>query len=159
MKALPHNYTVSAHYKSAGEMLVEGRDTPAIHCAAPPEFGGSGGEWSPETLLAAAVAGCFTLTFESLARASGLIWKTLDCEVDGELNKVERVLRFTKFDLQAELQISSQGDAETAMKLMQDAERACLISNSLAAPFHLHPTVRVEDRTDNLGVNPIESRA
>ena len=49
-----------------------------VHGAA--EFGGPGDLWSPETMLAGAVAGCFILTFRAAARASSasIPWRKLN---------------------------------------------------------------------------------
>ena len=70
MKPLPHRYNVTL---TSGEqsypVLTSDRLEPFT--SAPPEnFDGPGNLWSPETLLVAAVADCFALTFRAIAKAS-----------------------------------------------------------------------------------------
>jgi uncharacterized OsmC-like protein len=100
---------------------------------APPEFGGPGGKWSPETMLVASVANCFVLTFRAVARASGFAWNSLICEVDGVLDRVDRQTRFTEFHIDVTLHVPSGGDAHKAHRLCEKSEQVCLITNSLTA--------------------------
>jgi organic hydroperoxide reductase OsmC/OhrA len=108
---------------------------------APPEFGGPPGYWSPETLLAAAVADCFILSFRAVARASKLEWKSVSAEVDAVLDRVEGVAHFTRFTTRARLVIPAGGDADRARVLMEKAEKICLVSNSLKGERHLESEV------------------
>ena len=70
MEELPHHYIVSSSASSEGSVLVEAVGLPSLETAPPAEFGGPGDKWSPESLLVAAVADCFILTFRAIARAS-----------------------------------------------------------------------------------------
>ena len=65
MHPFPHNYGVSAHATPVSDVAIEGATLPSIQSAPPAEFGGPGDRWSPETLLVAAVADCFILTFRA----------------------------------------------------------------------------------------------
>ena len=102
-----------------------------------PEFGGNGKEWSPETLLCAAIADCFVLTFRGIARASKLTFADVACDVAGKLDRVDGQLRFTGFTLRARLAVPPDTDEARARALLEKAERGCLISRSLAAPTTL----------------------
>jgi peroxiredoxin-like protein len=114
--------------------------------SAPPEhFDGPGNLWSPETLLVAAVADCFALTFRAIARASQLPWTKLLCDADGTLDRSEGVTRFTAIDLHAWLVVPEETDAEKARVLLERAERNCLVGNSLRFKPTLHLNVSVED--------------
>ena len=96
MLELPHHYTVSASAGADDDVLVTATDLPEIVTAAPAEFGGPGDRWSPESLLMAAVADCFILSFRAIARASKLDWTDIECSATGTLDRVERVTRFTE---------------------------------------------------------------
>ncbi len=104
---------------------------PTLETAAPPEFDGPGGVWSPETLLCASVADCFILTFRAVARAARFEWQRLECRVEGVLERVERVSQFTRYTTIARLTIPSGADVAKARVLLEQAEHGCLISNSL----------------------------
>ena len=104
--------------------------------AAPTEFGGPGDQWSPETLLVAAVADCFALSFRAIAKASKFEWAALECGVEGTLDRIENSTQFTAFTVRATLTIPPGADDARARKLLEKAEHACLITNSLkAAPI------------------------
>jgi len=58
-----HAYRVAAWWTSGRTGLAKSDSAPnAIHFTAPTEFGGLEGRWTPEELLLAAVAGCYTTT-------------------------------------------------------------------------------------------------
>lgn len=134
MKDLPHQYFVTARGASTGAVDLSSPGVANLHSEPPPEFGGSGAEWSPETLLCAAVADCFLLTFRAVARAAKIEYVDLACDVAGKLDRVDGQLRFTHFVLRARLAVPPGSDASRARAMLEKAERGCLISRSLAAP-------------------------
>ena len=67
MKAFPHRYTITARSATAGNVRLGGERLPDLESASPAEFGGPGDQWSPETLLVAAVGDCFIMTFRAVA--------------------------------------------------------------------------------------------
>ena len=111
MQDLPHAYSASAVSTPEGDIALASAGLPAIASAAPTEFGGPGDRWSPETLLVAAVADCFTLSFRAVAAASKLAWTSLDVSATGTLDKVERATRFTRLDVRAALRVPAGVDA------------------------------------------------
>jgi peroxiredoxin-like protein len=137
MHDLPHRYRVAAAAEPDGDIGLSGENLPRLPSAPPAEFGGPGDRWSPETLLVAAIAGCFVLTFRAIARASKLAWRSLSCDVEGTLDRVERVTRFTRFEIRASLDVPAETSEERARRLLEKAEEACLITSSLSAPVHL----------------------
>jgi organic hydroperoxide reductase OsmC/OhrA len=143
MQDLPHVYSASAASAPEGEVMLASTGLAAIASAPPVEFGGPGNRWSPETLLVAAVADCFTLSFRAVAAASKLAWTSLDVHATGTLDKVERATRFTKVEVRAALRVPAGVDAARAQRLLERAEQICLISNSLVCPRHLEASVEV----------------
>jgi organic hydroperoxide reductase OsmC/OhrA len=131
MHPYPHSYSVSASGQASGLVRIGSPGLAELATAPPSQFDGPGDQWSPETLLCAAVADCFILTFRALARAARLEWLQLECRVEGTLERVERVAQFTRFATFATLAIATTTDAEQARKLLGQAEHSCLISNSL----------------------------
>jgi peroxiredoxin-like protein len=137
MQDFPHHYRAGAAVGPEGAVRLEADGLPTIVSGPPAEFGGSGAEWSPETLLVAAVADCFILTFRAIAAAGRLEWSDLDCEVEGVLDRVDRVTRFTGMTVQARLELPASADQDKARKFLQKAEQNCLVSRSLACDVHL----------------------
>ena len=143
MQKLPHHYRVAAGAEASGNVLLSSDGAPDLLSAPPIEFGGPGDQWSPESLLVAAVADCFVLSFRAIARASKFDWTSLKCEVDGTLDRIERVTQFTGFRVTATLELASADDEAKALRLLEKAEQACLITNSLKAESHLEAHVRI----------------
>lgn len=143
MLPFPHTYSVSIAAAPADDILIDSDGLPALHTAAPANFDGPGDRWSPETLLVAAVADCFALTFRGIAKASQLPWLTLTCGVSGTLDRVDGVSRFTAFVIRARLRLPAEANEERAGRLLAKAEKTCLITASLSAPIELVATVDV----------------
>ncbi len=143
MQEFPHHYSAAALLDSDGRVAVSSEGLPTLETAPPREFGGPGDRWSPETLLVAAVADCFLLSFRAIASASKFDWHSLSCEVEGTLDKVDRVTQFTAFHLTIRLKTAGEVDVVRADRLIRRAEQSCLISNSLKAESHLDITYEV----------------
>jgi len=137
MHAFPHRYIVSASAEPDGEVAVASAGLEPLRTAPPIEFDGPGDRWSPETLLCGALADCFVLTFRAITRATKLRWLSLEVEVIGTLDREDRNSRFTRFDVEARLQLPGDVDHEAAERALHKAEAGCLISNSLSAQRHL----------------------
>jgi organic hydroperoxide reductase OsmC/OhrA len=143
MQDLPHRYTAAALARAEGEVTLESHRLASLSSAAPAEFGGPGDRWSPETLLVAAVADCFTLGFRAIAKASKLEWVSLRCEVEGKLERVERATQFTGFQVRATLRVPPGTDEARARGLLEKAEKTCFITNSLKGASHLEASIEV----------------
>jgi organic hydroperoxide reductase OsmC/OhrA len=137
MHPYPHVYEASANGQPSGAVAVESPGLESFSTAPPAEFGGPGDLWSPETLLVAAVANCFVLTLRALARAAAFRWSSVECGVEGVLERVEGVTRFSRFVTRARLIVPSDADRALARTLLERAEQGCLIANSLRAERHL----------------------
>ena len=143
MQELPHQYRVSADANNSGNVVLSSDGVTDLPSAAPAEFGGPGDQWSPESLLVASVADCFILSFRAIARASRLDWDSISCNVDGTLDRIDRVTQFTGFKVSATLHVPLGSNEEKAQRLLEKAEHACLITNSLKAESELEATVHV----------------
>lgn len=133
MDPLPHFYTVSCDAGPEEVVLLKSAGVADLPSTPPVEFGGSGSEWSPEGLLVAAVADCYILTFKALATHTKFSWDRISCQTRGTLERIDRVTRFTQFDLEVSLQTSGETDEAAAERLLAKAKVHCLITNSLNA--------------------------
>ena len=131
MQPYPHIYTAAASGQPEGAVGLTSPGLPDIATASPPEFGGPGGVWSPETLLCASIADCFVLSFRAVARASRCEWSEVACRVEGILERIEGVTQFTRYRIFASLKVPSEAAREKATRLLERAEHICLISSSL----------------------------
>ena len=137
MHPFPHPYIVTAAVRPDGDVPLSTEGVRIIESAPPKEFDGPGNQWSPESLLTAAVADCFVLSFRAIAAASKFAWVSLEARTEGTLDRVEGKMRFTKFHTHAKLQLPAGADVERAKKLLEKAELTCLVANSLSSERHL----------------------
>ncbi len=144
MQPLPHHYAVAVTAAPEGKLSTTGHDVPELLTSPPVQFGGEGGDWSPEDLLLAATANCLALSFRAIARASRLDWVSLQCATEGTLDKVERTIKFTSMTSRVKLVLPAGADIEKGKKLLQKAEDSCLVSNTLNCPVHLEMDVQTE---------------
>lgn len=149
-----HKYRVVAWWNAGKTGLAKSALAPnAIHFAAPPQFGGLEGRWSPEDLLLSAVAGCFTTTVRSLAEHAKLDYQDLEVEVEGIVCKAESGYQFTRIVIRPTLTISKLEEQSSADWLLEKAKRLCLVSRALAVPQMYEPRVRVRARGELVEAN------
>jgi len=144
MQDLPHLYRVAASARPESDVTLSADNVDDLPSAPPAEFGGPGDKWSPESLLVAAVADCFILSFRAIARASKLPWVSLECDAEGKLDRVERAMKFTEFTVNATLVVPPDTDEQKAHRILEKAEESCLVTNSMTATRHLNAVVQVQ---------------
>jgi organic hydroperoxide reductase OsmC/OhrA len=140
MQPFPHHYNVYVTAEETNSAQTSSRGLRPLATAPPAEFGGPGNLWSPETLFVAAAANCLVFTFRAVASASKFRWTSIDCDGTGVLDRTDGVTRFTAIQLRARLRIPAGADAERGRILLEKAEKACLIANSL----NVSPALDVE---------------
>tara|TARA_R110001592_G_scaffold321037_1_gene599415 strand:+ start:154246 stop:154677 length:432 start_codon:yes stop_codon:yes gene_type:complete len=137
MKAFPHTYTATASADPTGNVIFSLANGCTVEVAPPVEFDGTGDVWSPEELLMAAVANCLVLSFKSIARAYDLNWLHIECAADGQLEKVERRVKFTRVHTRVKLTIASAEDKDKAKRILEKSEDTCFITNSMSVETSL----------------------
>ena len=143
MDAFPHHYVVTANADAGNSSVaVNSSGLTTLSTDAPAEFGGPGDAWSPETLLMAAVADCFILSFRAIAHASKVQWQSIDCEATGTLDRVERTNKFTQVNLNVSVNVGQETDEEKLLKVLHKAEDSCLITNSMTAGVSLNTNIQ-----------------
>ena len=144
MQAFPHRYVITAAADVVGEVSLEGDRLQTLRSAPPAEFDGPGDLWSPESLLVAAVADCYVLTFRAIAGVAKFPWISLRCGVAGTVDRLHRVTQFTHFHLHARLKVPGGTDEDQAAReLLARAKHACLVTHSLKADFELDADVEM----------------
>jgi organic hydroperoxide reductase OsmC/OhrA len=141
MKDFPHHYLVTASAEFEGNVALKSDDVPELATALPEEFSGPGNQWSPETLLTGAVLTGFIFTFRTISHSTGLEWSSLKCSAEGVLERVERVNRFTSFTIRATLTAPADADIPRLENMLEKAQAACLVAQSLLAVTHLETDI------------------
>ena len=141
-----YTYSAQAHWTHHKRGILEVADIPrTINFAAPPEFGGEPGLWTPEHMLVGAVATCYVSTFRAIAEYSKLPFHGMDVKVEGTIEKQEGGFRFTNIVLRPNIAIEKPEDRDRTQRLLEKAERACLVSRSLSCTITLQPEIRIEE--------------
>jgi peroxiredoxin-like protein len=129
-----YHYKAHAHWTLHKRGILEAENIPrTVNFAAPPEFGGEPGLWTPEHLLLGAVATCYVATFRAIAERSKLQASGLEVFVEGVITKEQGGFRFTEIVIRPAITVEREQDRERAQRLAEKAEQACLISRSLSA--------------------------
>jgi len=140
-----YRYNVNASWVLARRGIASADGVPqAVEFSAPPEFKGEPELWTPEHFFTAAIATCFVSTFRAIAEYSKFEdMVALEVSVETVLRKEEGGFRFAEVIVKPVLTIACAEDEERALKLMEKAEKACLISRSINATRKLEPQVLV----------------
>jgi organic hydroperoxide reductase OsmC/OhrA len=148
----PHYYNIDINWNSGrkGMLCSPEVSSPAasigcIEVATPPEFPkGIAGIWSPEHLFTASVASCLMTTFLSVAENSNLDFGYFLCHAKGKLETVEGKLVMSEVQLFPEVTVSTDSEKDKAARVLNKAEKTCLISNSIKSKVSVVSTILVD---------------
>jgi peroxiredoxin-like protein len=149
----PHFYNVDITWKQDRKGLLsspelnnaEKENNNGIEVATPPQFPkGIPGIWSPEHLFTAAVSSCLMTTFLSIAENSKLEFTHFECRSKGKLEQVEGKFMMSEIILEPSVTIVNESDREKAERILNKAEAACLISNSIRSKVTMIPSIQIK---------------
>jgi organic hydroperoxide reductase OsmC/OhrA len=106
-------------------------------------LGGLEGRWTPEELLLAAIASCFTTTFRVVASNAQSDFTDLEVETSAVLRKMPSGYSLTEITLQPTLKIRESVDQDHALDLLKRAERLCLVSRAIDTRLRFEPRLEV----------------
>ena len=144
---LPYLYETNVEWTDERKGELESPGLEALQVASPPEFQGHEGMWTPEHYFVASVNSCFMTTFLAIAQMSKLEVVNFDSKAVGKLDRVEGAgYQMTEIVIMPRLLIRYAKDLERARRILEKAEKNCLISNSIKSTVKLEPQeVRAED--------------
>ncbi len=140
-----HTYHVTAWWTSGQTGITKSSSAPnAIHFAAPIQFGGLEGRWTPEDMLLGAVASCFTTTFQAVAGYSKFEFIDFEVSVEGTVGKTNSGYCFTGITIRPRLSVADESSQPRGMELLKKVKTLCLVTRALAIPqeFDAHVEVR-----------------
>ena len=141
-----HEYRVNAFGAGGRNGVVHAEGVlSSISFSAPPEFLGEPGHWTPEHFLVAAVASCFVSTFSGIAEKSRLGFASFNLDAKGVLGNENGIWLFTEIRLRPVVSILKEEDRDRVMRLLEKAEKSCLIARSLQCKVVLFPAVKIEE--------------
>ena len=147
----PYFYDAEVEWTGGRTGDLRSPNLPGLEVAAPPEFKGPEGVWTPEHFFVAAVNSCFMTTFVAIAELSNLKFSGFRCDATGKLEKEEsRGFRITEIVLKPRVVVCDSHDIERAGRILVKAERNCLISNSINTTVTVRPEVVSEASADKV---------
>ena len=141
-----HEYRINAFGAGGRNGVVHAEGVlPSISFSAPPEFLGEPGRWTPEHFLVAAVASCFVSTFSGIAEKSHLEFVSFHLDAEGVLGNEVGIWRFTEIKLRPFVTIVKEEDRERVIRILEKAEKSCLIARSLQCKIDVTSDVKIEE--------------
>ena len=141
-----HTYRVTAWWTSGQTGITKSSSSPnAIHFAAPPQFGGLEGRWTPEDMLLSAIASCYTTTFQAVAGYSKFEFIDLEVKMEGTIAKTSTGYAFTGIVIRPTLRVPEESGYQRALELLEKAKNLCLVSGALSVPQEFEACVEVRD--------------
>lgn len=139
----PHTYHTRLEWKEGRIGTETPPGLPELGVATPPEFpGGVPGIWSPEHLFIAAAEVCLMTTFLAIAENSKFEFVSYRSEAEGTLEKTEAGFQITRILIRPQVTVPSADAVEKAHRLIEKAEKYCLISNSMKTSIELAISVQ-----------------
>jgi peroxiredoxin-like protein len=142
----PYFYQTEVEWTGERRGELRAPSMPTVCVAAPPEFKGHENTWTPEHLFVAAVASCFMTTFLAIAENSKLEFAGFRCDAVGKLEKAEgQGYTVTEVTLRPRLTVRRAQDSERAARILEKAEKHCLISNSVRSAVRMEPVIEISE--------------
>lgn len=139
-----HSYEVRAKCTRLRSGVVASDVVPRPICfSAPPEFQGESGVWTPEHFFVASIVSCYVSTFSGMSHSSRFDFVSLEVKAEGTMEKDSGGWKFTDVKLHPSLKIAREEDRERGNRLLEKAERSCLIARSISARIDLEPVISV----------------
>ena len=142
-KAFEYRTGLKWEEKRRGISRSEGKKD--ITVAAPPEFKGEPGLWTPEDLFVASVEICTMTTFFAFAERKQLLIHSYESSATGKLEFVDGGYRFTEITLTPRIEIDGSQHVEAVREVMDNAHHKCLIANSVRTTVHVHPEIIIRE--------------
>ena len=142
-----HQYSVNLTWQQDRKGQLFSADlNNTLHVATPPPFPkGVEGVWSPEHLFTAAVSSCLMTTFLAIAENSKLAFVGFSCKASGKLDTEEGKYKMTEIVLEPHLVITREEDTEQVLRILHNAEAACLITNSITSKVEMNAFIEVTE--------------
>ena len=101
------------------------------------------GRWTPEELLLASIASCYTTTLRAIAGPAKLNFADLQVEASGRVHKADSGWVFSEIVVRPTLKIVSTEARERALDLLQRAEKLCLVSRAIGTALKFEPQLEI----------------
>lgn len=140
----PHSYETSIDFEEDRRGIASSPGLPDIAFSAPPEFNGEPGYWTPEHFYVVAAETCLMATFVAMAEYSDLPVLAYSSTARGKVEWFEgQGYRFTEIEIRAKVHIEKEADRQKALRVLEKAEKGCLVARSMSAKITVVPDIVV----------------
>ncbi|HTY57981.1 MAG TPA: OsmC family protein [Bacteroidota bacterium] len=126
----------------SGTLSAEGK--PVLKITSPPEFRGEAGQWTPEDMFVGAVEVCHMATFLAFASRKQIPILSYRSHANGVLEFVDGDYRFTRIVIFPTIVVASSTSESDVHATLREAQRHCLVTNSIASIVEVNPTLIME---------------
>ena len=126
----------------SGTLSSEGK--PTIRISSPPEFKGERNAWTPEEMFVGSVEMCHMNTFLAFAERRNISVLSYRSHANGVLEYVEGDYRFTRIVIFPTIAVCSSVAETEVHDILREAEKHCLVANSIASIVEVSPTIMVQ---------------
>jgi peroxiredoxin-like protein len=126
----------------SGTLSSEGK--PTIRISSPPEFKGERNAWTPEEMFVGSVEMCHMNTFLAFAERRNISVLSYRSHANGVLEYVEGDYRFTRIVIFPTIAVCSSVAESEVHDILREAEKHCLVANSIASIVEVSPTIMVQ---------------
>lgn len=137
----PYTFKTSMTLTGGHSGVLSSEGKPSILISHPREFKGEPGLWSPEEMFVASVEACQMSTFLLFAAKKAVQILEYRSHSNGVLESVDGDYRFTRIVIFPTITVAKAAIEEDVHALLREAEKHCLVANSIASIVEVNPTI------------------
>jgi organic hydroperoxide reductase OsmC/OhrA len=141
VKYRSYTFRTSTSWSGGTTGSVSAPDKPPLAVSPPVEFKGEPGTWTPEDLFVASVEACHMATFLAYAARHQLQVFEYRSHANGVLEYIDGDFRFTRIVMFPTITVASSASETEVHAILQEAQRHCLVVNSIASIVEISPTI------------------
>jgi organic hydroperoxide reductase OsmC/OhrA len=141
LKYRSFTYRTSTSWTEGKSGVLTSEGKPEMKISSPPEFRGEAGVWTPEDMFVGAVEVCHMVTFLSFAAKKQIPIISYQSHANGVLEYVDGEYRFTRIVIFPTIVVASPTPETEVHATLREAERHCLVTNSIASIVEVNPTL------------------
>ncbi len=139
----PYFYATRITWIGGRDGRLQSDSLPDLDFSTPEEFRGRAWRWTPEHFYVASANACLLTTFLAIAEISKLEIVSYEAVGTGKLEKSSAEggagYLITEIVLQPRITVRTQADRDRAARLIEKAEKNCLVSRSMKTVVRLEP--------------------
>jgi len=137
-------FRTSTTWSGALSGLLLAGSKPELRVSVPPEFNGEDGLWSSEEMFVASVETCHMTTFLTYAEKESIPIQAYRSHANGVLEYIDGDYRCTRIVIFPTITISPSVEEGRVHALLREAQKHCLVANSIASIVEVNPTIMTQ---------------